>query len=323
MMSRRCQCISCILVSVFSVLNLSTLFNLMFFSYRRMNPVSFEKKQCMYTVISLATFGSRIFKIGPTIQSLTKQTMLADLIVVNVALESRVGRVSEKSLFDYISSAFGPCVLSNHRKDYIHCLDNTLLFLIGPDYGPATKVLGTVKGLHSLDADTCIVSVDDDVVYDSRMVEVLVSIAPSDGALGFSCEEIPFGLEFVRHFDPSLLWWEIIDKKNVIRFLYDEVVMCNGWLHGYQGILYRKSFFTDDVFSMNSTMPGGCFYADDVRLAGYLWAKGIKRYVYPHFLTDGKDNLYHRENNESDSLNMIDNSMMEKQWPCVQYFGWY
>ena len=322
-MSRRCQCIACILVSIFVVLNLLALFNLMFFSHRRINTSVFEKKECIYTVISLSTFGTRIFKIFPTILSLIKQTIYVDLIAVNVALESRVGNVSKENVFHYISSTFGPCFMSDRRNDHIHCLDNKLLFLIGPDYGPATKVLGTIKMIPSLDADTCIVSVDDDVLYDSRMVEVLVSRAPSDGALGFSCEEIPFGLELVRLFDPSQMWWYSINTKNIIRFLYDDIVMCNGWLHGWEGILYRKSFFTDDVFSMESNMPNGCFYSDDVRLAGFLWTKGIKRYVYPHFLTDGKDNIYHMEKNGSDALSMIDNTMRGKQWPCVQYFGWY
>lgn len=327
-MGHRAQYAACILVALFLVLNISLLCYFTLSSYRHVQH--FVTQNCSSIVISLATFGSRIFKIEPTIQSLIRQTESVDFIVVNIALESRVGNVSRASLLQYLSTTFDSCVeSSNLSDDGIHCFSNDtnkknrLLFLIGPDLGPATKVLGTIKRMPSLDDDTCIISVDDDVLYDEHMVKALVSRAPSDGALGFSCEEIPYELELVHFFFPSVLWWYIIDKHSVIKFIYDDVVKCNGWLHGWQGILYRKSFFSNNDILDSSMIPEGCFYADDVRLAGYLWTKGIKRYVFPHFLTDGKENIHHLKKNASDALSLIQNTMLIKQWPCVQHFGWY
>jgi hypothetical protein len=281
-----------------------------------------DQHKCNGTIISLATFGSRTFKVKPTIQSLMNQTFKVDMIVLNTVLTSRTGNISKEDLYKYLTTEFGTCTQSIHARDGIMC-DGNLLILFGPDLGPATKVLGTIQALSHLDEDACIISVDDDVIYDKSLAEVLISRAPLDGALGVSCETVPFGLDFVRLFVPSALWWSSINGQSSWWYPFNDVVECNGWLQGFQGIIYRKWFFSgDDVFSMSATMPNGCFYADDVRLSGFLWSKGIKRYVYPHFSNGSLDKNSHLEKNQSDALSLIKDTMQLKQWPCVQHFGW-
>ncbi len=288
---------------------------------RRVSAVS-RVNACTGIVISVATFGTRMFRIEPTIRSLLSQSVEVDMIVVHVALVSRTGTVSKNDVFQYLRKTFDACVQSSDAHEGIRCSKN-LLFLFGPDMGPATKVLGTVMLLPHLHKQACIVSVDDDVVYDRNIVSALVENAPPDGgALGFSCEEIPYGLGIVQLFYPSALWWHTITSGDGWRFPFDSVVQCKGWLQGYQGALYRRGSFGDDVLSMGSSMPDGCYYADDVRLSGYLWTKGIKRYVFPHSVGSGCVNCGHSEKNASDALSMVDSTMSLKQWPCVQFFGW-
>jgi hypothetical protein len=288
---------------------------------RRVSAVS-RVNACNGIVISFATFGTRMFRIEPTIRSLLSQSRDVDMIVVHVALVSRTGTVSKNDVFQYLRETFDACVQSSDAHGGIQC-SRKLLFLFGPDMGPATKVLGTVRMFPHLHEQACIISVDDDVVYDRNIVSALVENAPSDGgALGFSCEEIPYGLDIVRFFYSRALWWHTISSRDGWRFPFDSVVQCRGWLHGYLGVLYRRGSFGDDVFPMGTTMPDGCYYADDVRLAGYLWTKGIKRYVFPHSVGSGCMNCGHLDKNASDALSMVENTMSLKQWPCVQYFGW-
>jgi hypothetical protein len=285
-----------------------------------------QSSQCSLIVVSLATFGVRAFNIENTLLSLLSQTVVPDVIVVHLSLQSRTETISDQQVRSFLDSRFGACIPSSVVQNGIQC-DNGILVVFGEDYGPATKVLGALA-LPFMDGDACIVSVDDDTSYDSHMVEVLTSLAPDTGALGFSCEEVPQELQRVSGVvDPNEIWWRVISGESGWMYPFQEIVECKGWLHGYQGILYRRKFFEMDVFDMAESMPDGCFYADDVRLAGYLWSKGIKRYVYPHFVNGGfwgigaHSRLYHMEKNASNALSLVSNTMRDRQWPCVQYFN--
>ena len=281
-----------------------------------------QSSPCSSIVVSMATFGVRTFNIRNPLLSLLSQTVVPDAIVVHLSLQSQTIQ-QVRSFFDRY---FGVCVQSSRVPNGIQC-DNGLLVVIGEDYGPATKVLGTLS-LPFMDGDACIVSVDDDTIYDPYMVETLTSRAPDTGALGFGCEEVLWGLHLIRgSVYPNAVWWRMITGWSSWMYPFQEIVECNGWLLGYQGIVYRHKFFDADVFNMKESMHSGCFYADDVRLAGYLWSKGIKRYVYPHFVHGGiwginaKSRLYHMEKNTSNALSSVPNSMIDRQWPCVQYFN--
>ena len=309
----------CLLV-YFVFLSVFMFSNWVLLSNRRIDVGEYGIDKCNSTILSLATFGVRTFKINDTVQSLMKQTMGADLIVVHIALVSRTGNITSRAVYEYLTSTFAACAQSVYTEKEIQCGER-LLFYFGLDLGPATKVLGTILRFPDMDQNTCIISVDDDVIYDKRLVQILVANAPQNGALGLSCEEIPFELDFVRIFSPSALWWHVINVDIGWKFPFDRLIECRGWLHGYRGILYRRKSFSSEVFLMDATMPEGCFYADDVRLSGFLWTKGIKRYVFPHFILEGPGDG-HLKKNASDALSMMYNSMQYKQWPCVQHFGW-
>lgn len=285
-----------------------------------------QTSSCSLIVASLATFGVRTFNIQNTLLSLLSQTVVPNLIIVHLSLQSRTETISEQQVYSFLHSHFNGCANSSIVQNSIQC-DNGILIIIGEDYGPATKVLGTLS-LPFMDGDTCIVSVDDDTIYDPNMVKTLTSRAPDNGVIGFSCEEVPWALHLIHKFwDSNEIWWHKICGEYGWMYPFQEIVECKGWLHGYQGILYRRKFFEIDIFNMTKSMPIGCFYADDVRLAGYLWSKGIKRYVYPHFIhggflgIGGYTPLYHMKKNASNALSFVTNTRSNHQWPCVQYFN--
>ena len=277
---------------------------------------------CSSIVVSLATFGVRTFNIKEVLLSLMRQTVTPDMIVVHVSLQSRTENISKHELYSFFDHNFGPC--KQLLSGWIQCR-NGLVVITGVDYGPATKVLGTLL-LPDLDGDSCIVSVDDDMIYDPNMVKTLSVRAPVDGSLGFSCEEVSWALNLVHTFHPGIMFWRVTSGASSWQYPFDDVLECKGWLHGYQGIIYRRKFFDSDVFDMQQSMPRGCFYHDDVRLAGYLWRRGIKRYVYPHFVHGGvvgwggSEPFYHMEKNASNALSRISNTMAKYQWPCIEYF---
>ena len=286
-----------------------------------------QYSECHGITISMATFGARVFKVEPVITSLIQQKTRADMIVVNVALNSRTDDLNTPDIYrvyQYFQHYFGSCIPNTTGlSGFIWCESKRagkILIHFGTDYGPATKVLGTLRALPDLHEDSCIISVDDDVVYSSNLVSELTRRSNNVGAVGFSCEELPKSLAFFRTFNPSSVWWDIINENSFWRFPFDDVVHCKGWMHGYLGILYRKKFFAEDVF-VDTNLPPGCFYHDDVRLAGYLAQKGVFRFVIPHQVIPWPYSQ-HMEKNPNDALSMIQDTMLSKQLPCVLAFEW-
>jgi hypothetical protein len=282
-----------------------------------------QHSNCHGVILSLATFGARVFKLEPVLTSLMHQKRQADLIIVHITLNSRTQNVSAFDVYRYITHFFGPCVWNGTGLGGLWCESKRvgrLWVLPGPDYGPASKVLGTLRALPDLHDDSCIISVDDDVVYSPWLVSELLLRANSAGPVGFSCEEVPAILAMSRVFFPTTVWWDVINENSFWRFPFDDMVRCKGWMHGYLGILYRKKFFAHDVFSTNG-LPSGCFFHDDVRLAGYLAGRGIARFVIPHRVIP-RPGSQHMEKNPVDALSMIENTMLTKQLPCVHAFQW-
>jgi GT2 family glycosyltransferase len=184
------------------------------------------------------------------------------------------------------------------------------------DYGPASKLLSTLPLVRDMDA--CIITIDDDIVYDRRMIQELTSRAPHHGALGFSCDEMPSELPLVRAFSPSSVYFYGISAYTAWHYPFNDVVECKGWLMGYQGILYRRRSFGIDAFTAPD--EGMCFYTDDIRLSGYLHKHGIKRYVHPHFThPDGEETYTILEKAEL-SLSSVPNTVRDRQWPCAKHY---
>ena len=268
-------------------------------------------------VLSLTTLPQRLHLLPSVLVTLLAQEASVDAIWVHVALQNNT--MSRQSFERRLRREVPPVLALLLRSQCVavgaHMLRCGRIHFVydGEDFGPASKLLGVLA--HERDPETRIITVDDDILYDRRMVGTLLRHGTYDSALGFSCEELPRA--------PSR-GWHLISAGYSWMYPLSTVLPCEGWLHGYQGVLYRRGLFEDDVFD-DTALPRGCFFADDVRLAGYLASKGIARRVYPHFasfLGITGDTFTVLPKNNTGALSMIPDTMLHNQWPCVRHFQW-
>ena len=136
------------------------------------------------------------------------------------------------------------------------------------DWGPGTKLLGALRTVE--DPDTIIITVDDDVRYNSHLIEKLVrhSLDTPAAAVGF------------RGWNAE----QLIREHN-FEFVYEEWEKRRGYpirvniLEGYGGVAYRRRFFDDAIFDY-SDAPKEAFYVDDVWISGHLALRQVPRLVH-------------------------------------------
>lgn len=314
------------IISILLFISAISVFNIDFFELYLDNDYVNNMKSSVYsfrTVISMATLPARLpVMLSNVLPTLLQQKKYAPLDAVWIHVATNLLQDPSFTLShtkQYIFSRFDSCNSNvQHQNIVLLCSKNPYIYFVFPsknqkDLGPATKLLGILQ--FETDPSTRIVTVDDDVMYDPRMLYNLLLHEPRNfqSALGFSCEIQP-------PTDNTSNWIAINSENGWWKYPFQSVVDCKGWLHGYQGILYRRGFFQDSDVYNTSFMPSGCLLHDDVRIAGYLAKRGIRRSVYPHFTRFFMDRYTHLPRNRSNALSLIPGSMLHYQWPCVKYF---
>ncbi|KAL2916276.1 hypothetical protein HK105_204032 [Polyrhizophydium stewartii] len=244
-----------------------------------------KRQSAVRIVASLSTFPGRMEQVRLCLQSLFRQTLPLDAVYVHIPFKIRrlnvsIDEVALASELAELQAAFGP----------------KLLVRRGEDYGPATKLIGTLK--FEAEPSTLVVTVDDDVEYDPRMVQALFSgyLEHPDNFIANACEE-PTDIN-----EPA---WTYIYENRV----------CKGWACAFKGTLYRVGMFDKSIFDY-SGVPPGCVVHDDVFLSGYLFRRGfrpfkidvdfdsvVQHHWRPKFTVGGTEDIkYH-------------------QIECVRYFG--
>ena len=267
-------------------------------------------------VVSLTSFGERIMVTGlSAINSLVSQPY--DRFIISIPLHPRPvpenvdcakfgGCIevyplikqndTESDIVEFLQSHLGPFLKSGYHR-YNNANHSILLQFLEKDYGPATKLIGAL--LVEKDPRTVIVTVDDDIAYDSRIIDELSTWIPMHGALCTACQTISKAL---IHDGSWHRWlWSGNAKK------------CPGWLQGWAAVAYRVGFFGADVF--NVSMPPGCFYNDDVWLSGYLKRRGVGLYVMPT-VKGGKHGRH-----PTLSLSVRKDTEKNDMDPCIQFWA--
>ena len=190
-------------------------------------------------IISFTTSPTRIHKCKPMLDSLLNQTERPELILLNIP--KRFRRTGET--YDI--------------PEYV--LNNVTINVAEEDYGPATKIIPTIKHLkeHQYPGDTRIIYLDDDIFYQDKMVETIYKLADDKSiytATGFHIiENNIMGI-----------------RKNLANATVAE---------GYGGVCVTLDTFEDDFlpYIEKYTLQDLDFYlSDDMVLSNYYHKKGRK-----------------------------------------------
>jgi len=167
------------------------------------------------------------------------------------------------------------------------------------------------------DPDACIVSLDDQTLYrDINTVMYLrnMSVIFPDAAIGLGCEEPLFSSRFAVFLQHVCPYCATIFAKgtNVYylpwHFVHNTVEVCNGWLAGWLGVLYkRRQFMTLD--SAQFLSKGSCALHQDMLASGFLNFHKLQRLVFTKQKV--KPVYLYSDARETDA----------ERWQCAQSLG--
>jgi hypothetical protein len=254
------------------------------------------------TVVSLSSFSQRVFHMQECLNSILKQSLVPDRIIVTIPLKFRANEPTTdggwmdsveydeqfdenlESIVDWFRNFMHmPYRYSVHahteanRTSLLYEFGNLTVQFLQNDWGPATKLLGAL--LLETDPGTVIITVDDDMMYNHNMVEWLAIRMKSNIVLSFGCEswwdetERDFHCLAAAHDDHFL--WTI--ESHILGFLMPQTRICRSWLLGFEGVAYHVSSFGNDIWTFLSSLPIGCFYNDDIWIAGYVAGREVQR----------------------------------------------
>lgn len=207
-------------------------------------------------VLSLTTTKNRLHYIQNTIKSLLDQTMIPDIIYLNISFD-----IPHDTKYKYL--------LYLHEKKiiYINKLER--------DYGPATKLLPTL--LLESDPETVIIYLDDDMIYNKKLIEHLYhySIIYNDVALCMSGINIDF-----NNMNKNM------NKKNLSHIYLGYTCRPVHIMEGYNGCLVKRKFFPENLTNILEfhNVPKELYYVDDVYISGILSMYNIRKIKVPHLL---------------------------------------
>lgn len=192
-------------------------------------------------VTSCTTSPLRIFKMKETLNSLEKQTVSPTYMILN--LPYVYARTNEQYVI----------------PDYIQNNTNIVINRLEIDYGPATKLVGSILNIPK-DENTWIIIHDDDQLYLQNTIETY--------------------MEYINKIDNNkiaftIAGFDIIDNK-VIRYTRD--------LHrvqifeGYCTFCVHRSVFEDDFLPYIQTLIKNkdCNLSDDLIISNYIAKKDVK-----------------------------------------------
>jgi hypothetical protein len=239
-------------------------------------------------VISMSTTPDRIDLMQPTIASLLDQSKKVHEIAVNVPHVSRRGR---------------PYVIPQWLSE----LKSVKVYRVDEDPGPATKLLPT---LQREAPDTCIIVVDDDVIYHSRTVESLLVKYHQLRKTGIKAAVTNYGVTLSKNLQLPTTTQRVLGFMCASRRVQ--------LLQGFSGFLVTPSMFPDDVYDLKAGIPEA-ISVDDIWLSGWLAKNGVQVWTTrPTFLQLPLVNL--GEMRSTVALGKGENVAFERDLKVIQWF---
>jgi hypothetical protein len=201
-------------------------------------------------IFSLTTSPTRIKELEPTIKSLLSQTLPAAYIRVNVPL--KFGRTGEEY----------------EIPEWLSAMPGVRIVRCATDYGPGTKLVPTVlEPCEDARPDDWIVTVDDDIRYQSFLLEEMAKVIATHG------RKFTYGVSGCRITDYEL------DGKRALSLsaFYDNIAGNDVILEAYCAIAYPRELFGADFSGyVEKTLLATreCKFSDDVVLSNYSLLQG-------------------------------------------------
>lgn len=184
----------------------------------------------------MTTSPTRILMLRETIESIMEQTVIPDIIILNIPYIFKRTGERYTNIPGYL--------LSNDRVLINRC----------EDIGPATKILPTIDLVNN-DNDT-IISIDDDIVYCPTFIETLV--------------------EKSREFPNSAITGSSFVYSTEYNYKNNELYYDSEVAEGFAGILYKKWFLSNWQHDIDiDSLPKICYVSDDIMLSNLLKKRGI------------------------------------------------
>jgi len=214
----------------------------------------------MRVVISLTTLPDRYENLKDTLNSLHNQIVKSDCIYLTLPY------VAKRSGKTYPELPTDLCQLCTVVRCEV-------------DYGPICKIYGALVSEH--DPNTIIITVDDDVIYPTNFIKLMVEksmIKPRAAVTGTG---------ILLH-----------DGYMSINTNFNKIQLLNGFLCGFpinkyrkvdivqgvSGVLYKRWFFPKDKLYEKlfhyAMEDDDLFKSDDILISSYLCSKNIKRYIF-------------------------------------------
>lgn len=209
------------------------------------------------TIISLTTIPSRMDRIRPTLESLLRQRVPIDAVILWIP------QVYRRPEFRGFTPPAVPAGVDVRRCDV--------------DYGPATKVLPAVQAFH--DRDVRILYCDDDRIYDPDWAGRLIAASDAHPEACIAAVGEAIGLTLKKAFKASPTYrmlarstlgiFSTIYRSGMRAIEVDSgrVDICKG----YGGVLVRPHFFDRAAFDI----PDLLWTVDDIWLSGCLALAGV------------------------------------------------
>ncbi len=218
---------------------------------------SLPRASSQRTVITLSTIPDRIQYLKPVLSSLLDQTVRVDEICLNLPHISRKG-------------------LRYKIPKWLSALTWVKIHRCELDQGPATKLLPTLKReQENRSMNTRIIVVDDDNIYNNKMIEKILQRFESETRRGKLKAVTNFGIVLdEKHRIPSLI--SLSRTKSIFAASRKVDIV-----QGFSGFLVTPAMFCDRVHDIGN--PGKCnlypkeaMTIDDVWFSAWLSINKIK-----------------------------------------------
>lgn len=214
-------------------------------------------------IVSLTSFGNRIHEVYLTIESIMQGTIKPNRIVLWLGEENR--------------NTVLPIVLQNQIK-------RGLEIRFCKDIRSYTKLIPSLKSFP----EACIVTIDDDVIYEPDLLEHLVNSYNENPDVVSACRIHKMLKDNTGKLCGYMSWKH---------FCYDDQPSFLNFLTGNGGVLYPPHSFPQEVFN-EDVFLSICKYADDVWFHAMLVLNGTKvKKAFSHS-KNGQDYLSNESENE-------------------------